>query len=51
MTWAIAKRPTIAVASTYDPRNPHEYPSQRILAGAKQDGTENEPTLVRRCAS
>jgi hypothetical protein len=47
MTWAITKRPTFCVASTYDPRNPDEYPSKRILAGAKQDGTEHEPTLVR----
>jgi hypothetical protein len=50
MTWAIAKRPSTPVVSTYDPRNPApacELFSQRLLAAAKQDGTENEPTLVR----
>jgi hypothetical protein len=40
----------MGVLSTSDPRIPpqdNELMSQRYLAAAKEDGIENEPTLVR----
>jgi hypothetical protein len=50
MTWAIAKKPTMDIATTYDPRNPppkSQLISHVLVAAAKQNGTENEPTLIR----
>jgi len=46
-TWPLTVRPTVAVVSAYDPRNPDDCPSKRILAIAKQEGFENDPLLVR----
>jgi hypothetical protein len=47
-TWAIVKKPELAVASMYDPRIDSRTDSERFRDFAKENGIdENEPTWVR----